>query len=187
MRRIGLRILAMLLLALAVTPAWAHGLRQANLRTEPVDSPVEIVPASPAALAPAPAAAARLGRGAGQAPIVRSGPGPAELAGILIVMLGLAGFGRSWRRDRRMAVATATAALVLGFVVETTPHLVHHALDPDKGAGCEVLQTAERSQATIGAVDTTPAAAPARLIDAPSTVSAPTLAAPAPRGRAPPA
>ena len=86
-----------------------------------------------------------------------------------------------------MAVATATAALVLGFVVETTPHLVHHVLDPDKGAGCQVLQTAERSQAAVGTLDTTPAPAPARLIDTPSTAPAPTLAAPAPRGRAPPA
>jgi hypothetical protein len=112
---------------------------------------------------------------------------PAEVAGILIVMLGLAGFGRSWRRDRRMAVATATAALVLGFVVETTPHLVHHALDPDTGAGCEALQTAERSQATIGAIDTAPASASVRLIDPPSIAPAPTLAAPTPCGRAPPA
>ena len=123
----------------------------------PSSSPVETVVASPAALAPAPVAASRLARSPGRAPVGRSGAGLAEVTGILIATLGLAGFGRSWRRDRRMAVATVTAALVLGFVVETTPHLVHHALDPDKGAGCEALQTAERSQAAIGALDTTPA------------------------------
>jgi hypothetical protein len=177
----------MLLLALAATPAWAHGLRQANLRIELVDSPVEAVAASPAALAPAPVAASRLERSPGRTPVGRPGPGLAEVAGILIVTLGLAGFGRAWRRDRRMAVATVTAALVLGFVVETTPHLVHHALDPDTGAGCEALQTAERSQATIGAIDTAPASASVRLIDPPSIAPAPTLAAPTPCGRAPPA
>jgi hypothetical protein len=48
--------------------------------------------------------------------------------GILIVAAGLAGFSRFWRRDRRMAIAVATAALALGFMVETTPHLVHHTL-----------------------------------------------------------
>jgi hypothetical protein len=187
MRRIGVRLFAMLLLALAVTPAWAHGLRQASLRIEFVDSPVEAVAAPPAALAPAPAAAARLARSPGRAPVGRSGPGLAEVTGVLIVTLGLAGFGRSWRRDRGMAVAAVTAALVLGFVVETTPHLVHHALDPDTGAGCEVLQTAERSQAAIGAIDTAPASASVRLIDPPSAAPASTLAAPAPCGRAPPA
>ena len=86
-----------------------------------------------------------------------------------------------------MAVATATAALVLGFIVETTPHLVHHALDPDKGAGCEVLQTAERSPAAVGALDTISTPAPATLIDVPSAASCPALAGPAARGRAPPA
>ena len=177
----------MLLLALAATPAWAHGLRQANLRIEPVDSPVETLATSPAALAPAPVAAGRLERSPGRTPVGRPGPGLAEVAGILIVTLGLAGFGRAWRPDRRMAVATVTAALVLGFVVETTPHLVHHALDPDTGAGCEALQTAERSQATIGAIDTAPASASVRLIDPPSIAPAPTLAAPTPCGRAPPA
>jgi hypothetical protein len=187
MRRIGVRLFAMLLLALAVTPAWAHGLRQANLRIEPVDSPVEAVAASPDALAPAPVAAARLARSPGPAPVGRSGAGLAEVTGILIATLGLAGFGRSWRRDRRMAVTTVTAALVLGFVVETTPHMVHHALDPDAGAGCEALQTAERSQAAIGAIDTTPASASVRLIDPRPIAPAPTLAAPTPCGRAPPA
>ena len=186
MRRVGLSLLAILLLALAVTPAWAHGLRRADPRIEPAESPIEMVVAPPA-LARPPDSAARLERIADRAPAGRSGVGLAEVAGVLIVALGLAGLGRSWRRDRRMAVATATAALVLGFVVETTPHLVHHTLDPDKGAGCQVLQTAERSQAAVGTLDMTPAPAPARLIDTPSTAPGPTLAAPAPRGRAPPA
>jgi hypothetical protein len=110
-----------------------------------------------------------------------------EITGVLIVALGLAGFGRSWPRNRRMAAATATAALVLAFVIETAPHLVHHALDIDKGAGCQTLQTAERSQAVVDTLDTAIAPAPARLVDTPSAAPAPTLAVPAPRGRAPPA
>jgi hypothetical protein len=142
---------------------------------------------APPALAGRPGFAARLDRIRDRTPVGPSSVGLAEIAGVLIVALGLAGLGRSWRRGRRTAVATATAALVLGFVVETTPHLVHHALDPDKGAGCQVLQTAERSQAAVGTPDMTPAPAPARIVDTPSTAPGPALAAPAPRGRAPPA
>ena len=182
----GLRFLAILLLALTVTPAWAHGLRRADLRIEPAEGPIEMVVAPPP-LARSPVSAPRLERILDRAPVGRAAAGLAEVAGVLIVTLGLAGLGLSWRRDRRMAVATVTAALVLGFVVETTPHLVHHVLDPDKGAGCQVLQTAERSQAAVGTLDMGPAPAPARLIDTASIAPGPTLAAPAPRGRAPPA
>ena len=64
---------------------------------------------------------------------------------------------------------------------------MHHVLDPDKGAGCEALQTAERSQAAMGAIDTTPAPASVRLIDPPSIAPAPTLAAPRPAWARPPA
>ena len=79
------------------------------------------------------------------------------------------------------------AALVMSFAVETTPHLVHHSLDPDKGAGCQVLQAAERSQATLGTLDVVPAETQSRLVEAPPRETAPTLAAPAALGRAPPA
>ena len=51
----------------------------------------------------------------------------------------------------------------------------------------QVLQTAERSQAAVGAVDATPAPTAALLIDLPLIVPGPTLSAPASRGRAPPA
>ena len=80
----------------------------------------------------------------------RSASGLAEAVGGLLVGAGFVELARTWRRDRRVAMATATAALILGFVVETTPHLVHHVLDPDKGNGCQVLQAAERSHATVG-------------------------------------
>ena len=168
MRRIGLSLLAILLLALAVTPVWAHGVRRPPLPIEPVGEArrdrrglhrSSLARRTPRRGSSGTRAGLRVGP---------QSPGPAEVAGVLIATLGLAGLGRSWRRDRRMAVATVTAALALGFVVETTPHLVHHVLDPDKGAGCEALQTAERSQAAVGAVDATPAPAAALLIDPPS-------------------
>jgi hypothetical protein len=107
--------------------------------------------------------------------------------GGLLVGAGFVELARTWRRDRRVAMATATAALILGFVVETTPHLVHHVLDPDKGNGCQVLQAAERSHATVGTLAATPAPVRAFLADIPATVFAPTLSAPVPCGRAPPA
>ncbi len=111
----------------------------------------------------------------------------AEVAGVLMVALGLAAFGRFWRRDHRAALAALTSALALGFVVETTPHLVHHTLDTDQGASCQAVQSAERSQAAVGNLDVTPVPAPVYLAAVPSRVTAPTLARPARRGRAPPA
>jgi hypothetical protein len=184
--RSGFRLLTILLLGLAAAPAWAHGLRGPELRVAPLVEPATVVPSSPQA-ARSPDSAERLGQSVRRAPGARSGVGLAEAAGVLIAAAGLAGFGWFSRRDRRMAVAAATAALVLGFIVETTPHLVHHALDRDKGGACQVLQTVERSQVLLEAVDVTPTPAPAHLIDAPSSAALPARAAPAPCGRAPPA
>ena len=116
----------------------------------------------------------------------RSAVDSVEVTGVLAMAIGLAGLAGSWRRDRRTAVATITAALVLGFVVETTPHLVHHSLDADQGAGCAALQTAERSQVAAGAIDATPVPVPADLADAPLIAAPLTCADPSPRGRAPP-
>jgi hypothetical protein len=106
---------------------------------------------------------------------------------VLLGALGLGGLGRSWRRDRRSALAAGLAGLLLGFLIETTPHLVHHSLDADQGASCEILQTAERSQAVQAALDGGPVSAAAYLDDRPRPVPAPTLFALAPCGRAPPA
>jgi hypothetical protein len=184
--RSGFRLLTILLLALAAAPAWAHGPRGLELRVAPLVEPAGVVPSSPQA-ARSPASAERLERSVRRAAGTRSAVGLAEAAGVLIAAGGLAGFGWFSRRDRRMAVAAATAGLVLGFVVETTPHLVHHALDRDKGASCEVLQTVERSPMAADAPDVSPTPAPAPLIDTPSSKVPPALAAPAPCGRAPPA
>ncbi len=120
-------------------------------------------------------------------PAVRSAPGAVESVAVLLVALGLAGLLGAWRRDRRSALAAATAGLLLGFVVETTPHLVHHSLDADQGASCEVLQTAERNQAVVVVLDAAPTSAPTYLDDRPPHHPAPALSAPAPCGRAPPA
>jgi hypothetical protein len=100
--------------------------------------------------------------------------------------LGVAGLARSWRRDRRGAVAVATAGLLVGFVAETTPHLVHHSLDADQGASCQALQTAERSQAAVGAADASLVSAFAPLDVGPARCSVPMPSAPIPCGRAPP-
>ena len=85
-----------------------------------------------------------------------------------------------------MAIAALSAGLLLGFIVETAPHLVHHVFDADKGAGCQVLQAAERSHAAVGTLDVTPAPVLAGLTDIPATLFAPALPGPAPCGRAPP-
>jgi hypothetical protein len=177
-----LRLLTILLLALAVAPAWAHGPRLPEPRPDLAE--VVVTPSEPAR---SPDPVVRLRRTPEQVSIGRSGVAMAEVAGVLIVALGLAAFGRFWRPDRQAALAALTSALVLGFVVETTPHLVHHTLDTDQGASCQALQSAERSQAAVGNLDVTPVPAPVYLAAVPSRVTAPTLARPARRGRAPPA
>jgi hypothetical protein len=178
----GLRLLTILLLALAVGPAWAHGPRL----PEPSPDLAEVV-LTPSGPARSPDPVERLQRTPEQVSIGRSGVAVAEVAGVLMVALGLAAFGRFWQRDRRMALAAATAALALGFVVETTPHLVHHTLDTDQGASCQALQTAERNQAAVGNLHVTPVPAPVYAAAVPSLLAVPTLVRPAPCGRAPPA
>jgi hypothetical protein len=178
--------LAFSLLIVAAAPSWAHGPRGAGSIAAPAEASIEMAVASPAPPRP-PDAAARLERGASGAPRNRSAADLAAATGLAIAALGLAGSARAWHRDRRVALATLSAGLLLGFIVETAPHLAHHALDPDKGAGCQVLQAAERSHAAIPALDVTPAPALAILGAVPSTVFVPALAAPRPCERAPPA
>lgn len=181
----GLRILVTVTLAVTVVPAWAHAPRTTTPRIDRLDTvvaptasapPPDVVPMTP----PSEPAVARPPELGAQARVVES-------LAVLIVALGLAGLARSWRRDRRVALASATAGLLLGFVVETTPHLVHHSLDTDQGADCQAFQAAERSHAAVGAPDGVPAAAGAALDEPPSFVTGPTLSTPAPCGRAPPA
>ena len=179
-----LRTFAIVMLALTAAPAWAHGPRAPAVRIDRPD----------AVLAPVvPTRAEEIGSGMPwseptlmRPPTARATSGAAEGIAVLIAALGLAGFG-PWRRDRRAAVAVATAGLLLSFVVETTPHLVHHSLDADQGANCLVLQAAERSQAAVGASDAAPVSALAMLDERAPYVPPPTLSAPAPCGRAPPA
>jgi hypothetical protein len=178
----GLRLLTILLLALTVAPAWAHGPRLPEPR--PNLAEVVVTPSEPAR---SPDPVERLQLTPGQVSFRRSGVAMAEVAGALIVVLGLTACGRFWHRDRRMALSAATVALALGFVVETTPHLVHHTLDTDQGASCQALQSAERSQGAVGNPDVTPVPAPVYLAAVPLRVTAPTLVRPACRGRAPPA
>ena len=182
MRRLALGPAIFLALALTVAPAWAHDPRAPESRSD--QGEVILASAEPTR---APDSAIHVAQGSVLAAGERSAVDSVEVTSILAVAIGLAGLAGSWRRDRRTAVETFTAALVLGFVVETTPHLVHHSLDADQGASCEVLQTAERSQVAAGAIDATPVRAPADLADAPLVAAPPTCAVPSPCGRAPPA
>jgi hypothetical protein len=178
----ALRVLALLVVALHVAPAWAHGPRGLGARldrAEPVLTVTEPLRAEDSA--------ARIETAATEVAAERSGVPVVDVLAVLVSALGLVGLGRSWRRDRLGAIATSAAALLLGFVLETTPHLVHHSLDADQGAGCEALQTAERSPVAAGAVQVAPLPASGLLADAQPATMVLTPAVPAPRGRAPPA
>jgi hypothetical protein len=182
--RPGLSVLVSLVLVLFAAPVSAHAPRSTEEQVDQVA----------ALLAPSSEASASFAGSTAEAAFARTpafpgrpGPGAIEAISILIVALGLVGSRRVWQRERPAAVASAIAGLLLGFVVETTPHLVHHSLDADQGAGCQALQTAERNQAVVVAPDTIPATTPASLDEPRSLVSGPTPFAPAPCGRAPPA
>ncbi len=179
-----LGLATLLVLALAVAPARAHEFPRPDPRSDQVG--VVPVPVPTESTGP-PDSTPRRDRIPDPPSVERFGMGAADGIGILIVGLGLAGLWGAWRRDRRTTIATTTAALVLGFVLETTPHLVHHSLDADQGAACEALQTAERSQMASGAIDSTPVTISAALAHAPLAATSPTFLAPAARGRAPPA
>jgi len=174
------------MLALAAAPAWAHGPRVTEPAVGSTQAPDD-AGGAPAAPPRPPDPGTELQRAPDRTLSKRSGVGVADVAGVLIGVAGLAGLAGSWRRDRRVAITTATAALMLGFAIETAPHLVHHVLDADKGAACEVLQTAERSQGAMATLDLTPVSAAAGPADLPPVASLSTLSAPAPCGRAPPA
>ncbi|MGH7358785.1 MAG: hypothetical protein ACREJR_08225 [Candidatus Rokuibacteriota bacterium] len=185
MRLTVVRALALVTLSLAVTPAWAHGPATPAPRIDRLEAalaPVvsvpraEVIPGAP-----------RSDSAAVRPPTVTATLGAVDVIAVLLVALGLGGLARAWRRDRRSALAAGAAGLLLGFVVETTPHLVHHSLDADQGASCEVLQTAERAQAAIGALDAAPVSTPSYLDDRLRAAPAPTLSVLAPCGRAPPA
>jgi hypothetical protein len=181
-RRLLLGLTLFLAAALTVAPASAHGPREPEPSRDQVGGVLGSTESTRA-----PDSSVHVGEGSVLVSGERSALDAVEVTGSLAVAIALAGLAASWRWARRAAVATITAALVLGFVVETAPHLVHHSLDADQGAGCEALQAAERSQAAGGAIDTSPVAAPADLADAPPVAAPPTCAAPSPRGRAPPA
>jgi hypothetical protein len=181
---LGIRVLAALIVAMAVAPAWAHDPRIPASRVDRLDVvPTAVAPTRPSEIA---SPVLRSGLEPVRPLGARSAPGVAEMIAVLIVALGLAGFGESWRRDHRAALAAATAGILLGFVAESTPHLVHHGLDADQGASCQVLQAAERDHAAVGALDVAPASAPAYLDERPIPAPLATLSAPAPCGRAPP-
>jgi hypothetical protein len=177
--------LAIVVLALSAAPAWGHGPRSAESRLD--RPPAVLTPSGPTRSAEIASSTVLREPVLAGLPQASTASGAAGAIGVVIAALGLVGLGRSWRRDRRAGVAVATAGLLLGFVAETTPHLVHHSLDADQGASCEVLQVAERSQGAVGASDAAPASTLADLDERPRSVPEPMTSALPPCERAPPA
>jgi hypothetical protein len=171
----------LLALALPVAPAWGHRLQGPEPRVDRVEA--LSVAAEPAPIPDTPIQfAERRELGSGERFAIDS----AEISAILAVAIACAGFLGSWQY-RRTGIARVTTALVLGFIVETTPHLVHHSLDADQGASCEALQSAERSQAVTDAIETAPVRVPQDLAEGPLVRTAPSYSVVSPRERAPPA
>jgi hypothetical protein len=93
---------------------------------------------------------------------------------------------RTGRHARRLATS-AIGLLLLGFVLESTPHLVHHALDPEHGTGCWALQLSERNPVLVEPLETLPKPPVLTRVDPSPPLVPPVVTVPVPRGRAPPA
>jgi hypothetical protein len=91
------------------------------------------------------------------------------------------------RRPGRKALGLALAGLFAFFVIGSSPHLVHHLLDPDKGAGCPVYQTTQRVQLTLESPVVLLPPVEATYASPTLSVRVASLPAPTPCGRAPPA
>jgi hypothetical protein len=155
----------------ALTLLWA-----ATAEAHPVrDTPALAAPSAPPAVESAPE---------------RERTSPPEAPGALLALAALgAAIARlgSTRRRRKPVGALVSAGLLVALLAGSAPHLVHHALDSDAGADCQILQLVSHTDGTVddaGApgpvVDSLPVAPAARL---PLVVaSAPTAST-----RAPPA
>jgi hypothetical protein len=113
----------------------------------------------------------------------------ADALGVTLALAAaiLAAGGLRARPHARRLGVTATALLLLGFVLESAPHLAHHALDPDHGSGCRALQLSERSPAVAepGTTPVGPSVLACVELPAAALPAVPTW--PVSRGRAPPA
>jgi hypothetical protein len=69
---------------------------------------------------------------------------------------------RRWT-PRPAVLRLVVVALFAAFVLESSPHLVHHLLDSDRGSTCQTLQTSERSQVVAQAPSDLPPLARAPL------------------------
>jgi hypothetical protein len=108
------------------------------------------------------------------------------LVAAAVVLAAIRARRTAWSHRRTIAAAGA-GALTLVATVAATPHLVHHAFDPDGGASCEVLQIASHGDGIAAAPE-------APGIPVASTTPLPPIETPRPRhgvpaalGRAPPA
>jgi hypothetical protein len=164
-------------LALMAPGAWAHA---------------PATPGRAAALALGPdESAAGAGGMAMAAPATDRSPGPGEAGGgwWLAGAIG-AGSVLAWRlrwRASPRSLALGCAGLLVCFVIEASPHLVHHLLEPDQGAGCPVYQTTERLQLTLEAPVVLPPPVQTIADGTCPPAGAPWRPAAAQRGRAPPA
>lgn len=182
MRRV-IVLLALFSVIAAAEPASAH----VNARLSQVVAGNEAQP-SPAIALPDTVAPLAGPEAAEPAPERRPPPpgmGAVALAGSLLLALAAGGALGSARLRRTAAIATS--ALVLVFIAESGPHLVHHALDPGQAEQCQVLKAAGHSEATTLAVDPPPVPGTLESIQAAALVHPPDTSRPAACGRAPPA
>jgi hypothetical protein len=180
-RRVIVLLALLPILAVAV-PAAAH-VREPSPRVVGRDAPQ---PASAMALpdtvAPAPPAELH-----GTAPEAHVRPIPLAVAVMAaLLLLVAAGAALGGIRVRR-AAAAATGALVLVFIAESGPHLVHHALDPAQAEQCQILKASSHSDGTTVAADSLPVPGTLEWLHLVLQLRPPAGEGPAACGRAPPA
>lgn len=94
-----------------------------------------------------------------------------------------------WRRRRVSAVlGLLSAALFAAFVIELSPHLVHHLFEPGQGqSDCPFAASGERQPTASGsAVTLLPAAVAHPAIPCPDPGGLPAVTCAPPAARAPP-
>ncbi len=189
MRRIGVRLFAMLLLALAVTPAWAHGLRQASLRIESCRQPRRdrrrgFTGRSRSRAGRRGAPRAQPGPGSGRSVRPRPGGGhrdPDRHAGSRRLRASPGGATGAWRSPPSLPPWCSGSSSRRPRTWCTMPWT------PTRAPAVKPSRLPSAARRRSARIDTTPASASVRLIDPRSIAPAPTLAAPTPCGRAPPA
>ncbi|HUL61258.1 MAG TPA: hypothetical protein VLU43_18410 [Anaeromyxobacteraceae bacterium] len=171
-------LLALLCLLGVAGPALAHtDLRERAVPAVSASAPLApSPPAKPEASATAPRAVETPERATGTILLIA-----------VLALLALIVAGRTLSHRLRGPAAGATTVVLLVFIAESGPHLVHHALNPAQGEECQVLKATSHSEAVAfsdallhisSAVQSLAPAAELRPL---------AVAVPAARGRGPPA